>query len=250
MKKKVFWLVLLVFLITVTNTLGAVHIADIFLVPANPTPTDSLIIKAVFGFPDYCHFATEGMLWKYPQVLRDTICSDTTCKYYLLQVNHLYEPYEPCPAAVRWDTVSFSLGQLTLGEYWVDLLVVYYDMSWLPKVATYDTIFTFSITPTKVNEEQISVPGKFELSQNYPNPFNPSTTIAYLVETDGRVNLSIYNLLGQKVRELVNEKKEKGNYSVQWDGKNDKGERLANGVYFYVLKAGESISSKKMILLK
>jgi flagellar hook assembly protein FlgD len=64
------------------------------------------------------------------------------------------------------------------------------------------------------------------------------------------VDLIIYNILGQKVRRLVNEKKEKGNYSVQWDGRNDKGEELSTGVYFYVLKVGDYTSTKRMILLK
>ena len=158
--------------------------------------------------------------------------------------------YTLCPSAVKWDTVSFSLGQLNLGEYWIDLMVVSYDLFWPPRVTTYDTIFTFSITPTKVNEEQISAPDEFELSQNYPNPFNPSTTIDYTVEKEGFADLLIYNILGQKVRTLVGEMKEAGAYSVRWDGRNEEGEKLPNGVYFYVLKTGDYTSSKKMILLK
>jgi len=139
---------------------------------------------------------------------------------------------------------------LNSGEYWIDLLVNYCDLFWPPKVTPYDTIFTFSITPTKVNEEQISAPDEFELSQNYPNPFNPSTTIDYTVEKDGFVNLTIYNILGQKVRVLVNEERKKGSYSVRWNGRDDERGKLPNGVYFYVLKTGDYTSSKKMILLK
>jgi len=249
-KTKILWFLLMVFFIAANVGLAQAPIDTILLVPANPTPTDSVTIKAVFVFPDYCHFATKGMLWQYPEVWYDTLCSDTTCKYYLLQTVHLYMGYTLCPSAVKWDTVSFSLGQLNLGEYWIDLMVVSYDLFWPPRVTTYDTIFTFSITPTKVNEEQISAPDEFELSQNYPNPFNPSTTIDYTVEKEGFADLLIYNILGQKVRTLVGEMKEAGAYSVRWDGRNEEGEKLPNGVYFYVLKTGDYTSSKKMILLK
>ena len=62
--------------------------------------------------------------------------------------------------------------------------------------------------------------------------------------------LKIYNVLGEVVRTLVNEPKWAGSYSVQWDGKNDKGEQLGSGVYFYELKVGDYTSAKKMVLLK
>ena len=100
-------------------------------------------------------------------------------------------------------------------------------------------------------------PSEFELSQNYPNPFNPSTTIHYTVHRPQSAirspiptTLKIYNILGEKVRTLVDEPKWAGNYTVQWEGKNDKGEQLASGVYFYQLKVGDYISAKKMVLLK
>jgi hypothetical protein len=96
---------------------------------------------------------------------------------------------------------------------------------------------------------------EFALSQNYPNPFNPKTTIRFKVEGQRLkvpipTTLKIYNVLGEVVRTLVNEPKWAGNYTVQWDGKNDKGEQLASGVYFYELRAGDHTSAKKMVLLK
>jgi hypothetical protein len=241
---------MLVFLFTVTNSLAHVPIDTIFLVPANPTPTDSVTVKAVFVLPSSCEDVVKGMFWHYPTVEGDTLCNDTTCKYYLLQVTHFIWEYTFCFMSVRWDTISFSLGQLTSGEYWIDLLVVSYDLLFPAKVTTHDTLFAFSITSTKVNEEQVPVPGKFKLYQNYPNPFNPFTTIDYTVEKEGVVDLIMYNVLGQEVRTLINEKRQKGNYSVQWDGRNDKGEELPTGVYFYVLKVGNCTSAKKMLLLK
>ncbi len=91
----------------------------------------------------------------------------------------------------------------------------------------------------------------FELKQNYPNPFNPVTTIKYSiptnvgVETHGRASLRIYNVLGEEVATLVNQRQAPGNYSVQFNASN-----LPSGVYFYTLRVGDFVATKKMILLK
>lgn len=94
------------------------------------------------------------------------------------------------------------------------------------------------------------VPATYSLGQNYPNPFNPATTIAYSVKTAGQVNLSIFNILGQEVRSLVNEFRDAGNYSAYWDGHDDSGTEVASGVYFYRIKSGDFNDIKKMVLMK
>ncbi len=111
--------------------------------------------------------------------------------------------------------------------------------------------------PSAVEDEteSSSKPSEFVLSQNYPNPFNPNTTIKFKVQglkikVPIPTTLKIYNLLGQKVRTLVDESKWAGDYTVKWDGMNDRGVQLSSGVYFYQLKTGEYTSSKKMVLLK
>jgi hypothetical protein len=89
------------------------------------------------------------------------------------------------------------------------------------------------------------------LSQNYPNPFNPSTTIAYNIMKQGNVDLTIYNVKGQKVRNLVNEIKPIGHYNVTWDGTSDNGSKVGSGVYFYRLESnGLKTVLRKMLLLK
>lgn len=93
-------------------------------------------------------------------------------------------------------------------------------------------------------------PSSVELNQNYPNPFNPATTINYMVATEGKVSLKVYNVTGQLVRSLINETKRPGNYRVRWDGKNDYGVKVASGTYFYQLIVGDFTSAKKAILLK
>ena len=96
----------------------------------------------------------------------------------------------------------------------------------------------------KLNEHPI-VPTENKLYDNYPNPFNPSTIIKYSLKDDGRVNVKIFNSLGEEVRTLVNEIRPAGNYEVEFNASN-----LPSGVYIYSIQAGEFVSSKKMILLK
>jgi len=98
----------------------------------------------------------------------------------------------------------------------------------------------------------VSLPRAFSMSQNYPNPFNPSTTINFEIPEGDKplVNLGIYSIRGQLVRTLINEVKEPGTYSVQWDGKDNKGSSVSSGVYFYRISAGEFSKTRKMVLLK
>ncbi len=88
-------------------------------------------------------------------------------------------------------------------------------------------------------------PLKFSLKQNYPNPFNPSTTISYSIQKEERVLLKVYDILGNEVAILVNEEKPAGNYRIQF-----KTASLASGIYFYKIRAGSFVQTKKMILLK
>ncbi len=105
---------------------------------------------------------------------------------------------------------------------------------------------------TDVEEEPFiaAQPGKFELFQNYPNPFNPQTQIRYYLPEATRVTLTIYNLLGQRVRILVEEYQNAGAKTVLWDGKDDHLKDVASGVYFYRLKTGEFRQTRKMVLIK
>ena len=94
------------------------------------------------------------------------------------------------------------------------------------------------------------MPSTFELGQNYPNPFNPSTKIRYGVPHDGNVTLMIYNVLGQKVRTLVDDARAAGRYEVNWDGKDDHGRAVGTGLYLYRLETGQSALVQKMLMLK
>jgi hypothetical protein len=96
-----------------------------------------------------------------------------------------------------------------------------------------------------------SSPADFALRANVPNPFNPITTISYDVPRGGAdVNISIYDVSGHRVRELVNEHRYAGSWSTQWNGEDDRGARAGSGVYFYRMRAGAFVETKKMVLLK
>ena len=104
---------------------------------------------------------------------------------------------------------------------------------------------TFQVgTPTSV-ETKNNLPTKFSLAQNYPNPFNPSTVINYSVAKDVLVDLRVYNLIGEEIITLVNENKQVGTYTVTYNAMN-----LSSGVYYYRLKAGSFVETKKMLLIK
>ncbi|GAB5409177.1 MAG: hypothetical protein BalsKO_15420 [Balneolaceae bacterium] len=109
------------------------------------------------------------------------------------------------------------------------------------------TRFAITINPntTSVGIEAQDLPNTFTLEQNYPNPFNPSTTITYSVENTGQVTVIVYNLMGQKVSELVNSTKAAGRYTVNWDASSS-----SSGMYFYQLTAGGQTLTKRMTLIK
>ncbi len=98
------------------------------------------------------------------------------------------------------------------------------------------------------------VPEAFELAQNYPNPFNPETTIRYDIPAhlaDGvHVRIDVYNLMGERVRTLVDTQKAPGSYSTIWDAQDDRGIRVSSGIYIYRITAGEFRQTKRMLLLK
>ncbi|MBU2491430.1 MAG: T9SS type A sorting domain-containing protein [Bacteroidetes bacterium] len=102
---------------------------------------------------------------------------------------------------------------------------------------------------TDVNDVE-TLPIAYELFNNYPNPFNPTTTIKYSIPEQSNVVLSIYNTLGQEVVTLINTTQNAGTYNFTWNGKNSAGVSVSSGIYMYHLKAGNFISTKKMVMLK
>ena len=98
--------------------------------------------------------------------------------------------------------------------------------------------------------EESTIPEKFGLTSIYPNPFNPVTNIAFSLRNESEVSVMIMDLLGREVRQLVNERRPSGNYTVTWDGKNYAGIESPSGIYFIVMRANGFVSSHKAILFR
>ena len=103
---------------------------------------------------------------------------------------------------------------------------------------------------TSIDFSNSLIPIHFNLHQNYPNPFNPYTTIKYDLPSQEKVEIQIYNSLGQKVKTLISKHQEAGYHEILWDGTSRQGIPMSSGFYFYSIKAGKYRSIKKMILLK
>ncbi len=99
-------------------------------------------------------------------------------------------------------------------------------------------------------QPELFYPKSFSLLQNYPNPFNPETTIEFAIPGVATVKLEIFNMLGQRIRTLVDESLEPAEYRVLWDGSTGTGAQVASGIYFYRLSAGRFVKTRKMILLR
>jgi hypothetical protein len=161
---------------------------------------------------------------------------------------------------------SYKIGGLSNGYYkvraWDGCKYIYYDnkTSW----STADS-FHFTTMPDSVininfnfpttavedeNDQTTQRPAEFELSQNYPNPFNPETKIEYALKKTGHVTLHIYNILGEKVKTLLDQDQPAGFYQINWDGKNDNGKPISSGIYLYKLEVNGFSEAKRMLLLK
>lgn len=118
------------------------------------------------------------------------------------------------------------------------------------KWTSFGEIIDLGAMVTSVTGGLKTPPAVFALEQNYPNPFNPETTIKYQLPRKSEVKLTIYSILGQEVRTLVIEDKKAGFYQVIWNGRDNAGIPVASGLYFYQLRAGDFIKTRKMIILK
>jgi len=125
------------------------------------------------------------------------------------------------------------------------------DTGWSSSVQTVTTGSRTSLSCGDFVEKYTTIlPENFYLAQNYPNPFNSSTQIGYGLPLDAHVKLTIYNILGEKVRVLVDEYQSAGERNIIWDGKNENGEVVATGIYLYRIEAGSFTKTAKMSLLK
>ena len=159
-------------------------------------------------------------------------------------------------------TISFPLDRYDLGEKDKSLFSIYrYDEKngWEKQASFLDenSIFAkvrklgaYRLVYDAKQEHITGIPKTYQLFQNYPNPFNPQTVIKYDLPKSGQVNITVYNILGQKVKTLVDEHQEAGYKSVNWNGKDGEGKDVASGIYFYKIRTVGFEKTKKMVLLK
>lgn len=183
-----------------------------------------------------------------------------------------YEPQLNEFVDIRWDKNS---GEFVTTEVYLQLFHNFYyvgqggqnetQMRGFPSPVVFDTEqgtgsvtvrwvdpMTILTRPT-VDIEDVGIsnaPISFKLNQNHPNPFNPSTTIHYTLPKESDVHLQIYNMLGQQINQLISSTQSSGTHSIQWNGKDQQGNQVPAGIYFYQLQAGDFVQTKKMVLMK
>ena len=128
----------------------------------------------------------------------------------------------------------------------VDVSLIYADYFFIEAMLQYKKI----AAPTVAVDASLSVPSTIHLFQNYPNPFNGKTVVSYEVPGNGEVDLSIYSLLGKKVKTLVDRLQVSGRHTVTWDGSDESGSPVASGAYYCRLRTDKSVVMKRMLLIK
>jgi len=154
----------------------------------------------------------------------------------------------------EWGQASIPIDDIR-GEY-IDLRMLSYEFVILEvngascEFALDDIYWEGGGNVSVNNNNDNRIPQKYLLKDNYPNPFNPLTTIAYDLHQKSIVDITIYDMLGNVVNNLVNQKETYGYDSIQWNATNNQGQPVAAGIYLYTIEAGEFRQTKKMVLLK
>ncbi|NQV16567.1 T9SS type A sorting domain-containing protein [bacterium] len=155
-------------------------------------------------------------------------------------------PYEVNPPFLGWLADSSFFHEVSASTPSTTFLS--FSMMMMPD-DIYESFITNWLNIVSVNPTH-SLPTMFKLAQNYPNPFNPVTTIRFDVPEYEHITLSVFNLLGQKVIDLVNEEYQPGYYDIQWNGIDLQGKQISSGLYIYRLTAGQEHFELKMVYLK
>ncbi len=150
------------------------------------------------------------------------------------------------------DSSQAVVDEVVFGQQTADISSGRYPNGMGPFIAMSPTFSVENVDGiTGIKKNPTPTLSTFTLYQNYPNPFNPQTTISYQLPVNANVTINIYNMLGQEVRTLINENKSAGYHSVVWNGKDNSGQWVTSGIYFYQLKTGSDLSeTKRMMLLK
>lgn len=150
----------------------------------------------------------------------------------------------PYVMVLQTEDTAYTESFILDGEYRFYVAPMYMNVEGSPSQVVYAPY-------PYVSNEELNTPGLVTaLGSNYPNPFNPTTTIQFTLAESGRAHLSVYNTRGQLVRTLANTDLMAGKHQLVWDGRDNRGNNVSSGLYFYRLQAGKFVQSRKMILMK
>ena len=148
------------------------------------------------------------------------------------------------------DTRIWSSGILLNGQSYVRQFTTVGSFAYQCSLHTFMTGVIVVKSTGIEDENQAETPKKYSLNQNFPNPFNSSTRISFYLPKSGNVKLEVYNILGQKIRTLLEKVEQPGPKTLFWDGTDDRGLNVPTGIYFYRLTAQDFVDTKKMVYLK
>jgi peptidoglycan/xylan/chitin deacetylase (PgdA/CDA1 family) len=218
-------------------------------------PSDTLraSLEYLKANPDKFWVTSFGNAAKYIRERNATSVSEISVKEDSITVtvsDTLENSYYDCPITIRrplpqdWVSADVMQNGVPISSQVIAINLVKHLMF---DVVPDNGNITLTKSPTTGIELQniVAIPSSVELLQNYPNPFNPTTMISFHLPIAGRVSLKVYDMLGREIAALVDEAKSAGNCSVHWDA-----QRIASGVYFYRLQAGNYSATKKLLLLK
>lgn len=158
-----------------------------------------------------------------------------------IPVYRIIEPGDSLCATYCWDMCDYWGNMISSGNYEATGFLAY----------SYNTPVSVNFEYTEVDVENQTIPNSNIDLTNFPNPFNPSTTITFSIPYDSNIELSIFNLKGEKIRTLARNKYTKGSHSINWNGDDEFGKSVASGIYYYKLNVnGKNKAVKKCLLLK
>ena len=184
-----------------------------------------------------------------------TVISDVGLKFVIPTSGSLGEIKVANTVTNAWEELTFDFSShIGLTEaIGIDQIVVFPDFNLggrtQDNIIYFDNISFYS-NSVGVDNRNETFPQGFALEQNFPNPFNPFTTLRYNLPEDALVNITLYDMMGRVVSNLVNSQQNAGYKSIQWNATNNIGQPVSAGLYLYLIEAGQFRQTKKMVLLK
>jgi arabinogalactan endo-1,4-beta-galactosidase len=198
-----------------------------------------LIVETAYPFTLQWNDNTNNILGLETQLLEDYEASEEGQFSFLHDLITLVDENDHGSGICYWAPDWISTNQF--GSPWENQALFNFDGELLDAISAFDNS---SVSITKIDNYS------FNNIYNYPNPFNPITKLRYDLPEDAVVRITVYDMLGKVVSNLLNTNQSSGNKSVQWNATNNQGRSVSAGVYFYTIQVGDLVDTKKMVFLK